>query len=626
MSRPRLILCNGAQLPKNDPLRDGRYCVEFNTQGKRPNVNLQVDDVAQKFSEHLTPRLQDLLEVATYVYVADCATKRSGGKWTADDSLEPWERDHKFVIGVRDLAFWNGPEIKDLLIDTLQHLSDDTYAFEFCEYKQRKGNQQPYLNFGTDPDWPFYNAERVIMFSGGLDSLAGVVETATQGTNLVLVSHRPVSIQSSRQAALYDRIKKAFPPVKIIHVPVWINKTETISKEFTQRTRSFLYSALGAIVATSVNASGVRFFENGVVSLNFPVAGEVIGARASRTTHPKTLFDFERLYSLVLGRKFVVDNPFIYRTKKEVLETIVRHRQTDLIPYSCSCAHQGPFSSKTKWHCGWCSQCIDRRFAIVAAGLQDHEDSFDYKIDVFTGERKEAYQQNMAIGYVRHATELAKMKAEDIATRFNREISAAFPYCPDRSKAPQLLIDLHQRHAMAIQFVLADQLKSHVNGIIDGTVPAKSLLAFITSRAHLIESWRRYADRIKEVFRRGIPPICRNELPADEPRLQQICEGILKAGSVELDREYPFMKWGCNLTKPDWSREELGLWVEAKYVRKKSGLGKISEAIAADITKYGDSGRRVLFFVYDPEGVITDEDAFRKPILARDTMDVFILR
>jgi len=218
------------------------------------------------------------------------------------------------------------------------------------------------------------------------------------------------------------------------------------------------------------------------------------------------------------------------------------------------------------------------------------------------------------------------MKAEEIATRFNREISGAFRYCPDSRNAPIRLVELHQRHAQTVQDVLSGQLKLHVDGIIEGTVAAKSLLSLIASRKHLIESWRRYAERIKEALRLGVPPICQKNLPNNELRLQEICDGVLKAACVELDREFPFMKWGSNMTKPDWSREELGLWVEAKYARKKDGLGKINEAIAADITKYGDNSRRVLFFVYDPERIIIDEDAFRKPILTRETMEVFILR
>ena len=79
-------------------------------------------------------------------------------------------------------------------------------------------------------------------------------------------------------------------------------------------------------------------------------------------------------------------------------------------------------------------------------------------------------------------------------------------------------------------------------------------------------------------------------------------------------------------TKPDWSDEVLGLWVEAKYVRTKKDIVPISEAIAADITKYGDNERRVLYVIYDPHHLILDEQAFSTHILRRDGMMVRFVR
>src|SRR5215207_1902557 len=99
----------------------------------------------------------------------------------------------------------------------------------------------------------------------------------------------------SRQRKLFEEFDKHFPNNKI-HVPVWINKDKSLGREYTQRTRSFLYSALGVVIAESVKAGGVRFFENGIVSLNLPVADEVQRARASRTTHPISLHLFTEFY------------------------------------------------------------------------------------------------------------------------------------------------------------------------------------------------------------------------------------------------------------------------------------------------------------------------------------------
>ncbi|MDA2915155.1 hypothetical protein MYX77_14610, partial [Acidobacteriia bacterium AH_259_A11_L15] len=82
-----------------------------------------------------------------------------------------------------------------------------------------------------------------------------------------------------------------------LHIPVWINKDEALGREPTQRSRSFLYASLATAVAGVFGLRRIRFYENGVVSLNLPISAQVIGARATRSTHPKALKAFERLFS-----------------------------------------------------------------------------------------------------------------------------------------------------------------------------------------------------------------------------------------------------------------------------------------------------------------------------------------
>lgn len=317
MIEPRLFACSGAKLATGDPLLSGRRLIELDSVGDRANVNIRFENVAKVFNQHLSPRLVDLLEIASYVFSADCATSR-GTEWTDDDATEAWGRDFAFVIPVREPEFWNSSEVKCLITEVLTFLSNDKYCFAFTSLQRDRPAQQQYLEFGELEDWPFYGPERVLMFSGGLDSLAGSVETARNGGKLVLVSHRSVSTLDSRQRKLFAELKKKFTS-QLVHIPVWINKDEKFGREPTQRTRSFLYSALGVVVAESIQAGGVRFFENGVVSLNFPVADEALRARASRTTHPIALHHFGKLYSSVTGRSFAVDNPYLFKTKTDSL-------------------------------------------------------------------------------------------------------------------------------------------------------------------------------------------------------------------------------------------------------------------------------------------------------------------
>lgn len=607
MSRPRLVLCSGAHVPEDDPRRDGRHVVEFDAVGANANVNLRLEDVAKVFLQHLNPRLVDLLEIAAYVYTADSNTIRSGGKWEGD-SIEPWRRDFRFVIPVRDLAFWDRTEVSEQLSRILGFLSEDTYEFEF-EPTETDRETQEYLQFGDLAEWPFTGVPRVCLFSGGLDSLAGAVEMASEGEPLVLVSHRSVAPLDKRQRDLVTAIRARFDESRLLHIPVWVNKADRLGREYTQRTRSFLFSALGCAVAHSVDADGIRFFENGVVSLNLPVADEVLGARASRTTHPQGLHLFGEFYSLVLDRDerrpFVVDNPFIHMTKKEVVERVGRRGAADLIELSCSCAHT-VHKSKSQWHCGTCSQCIDRRIAVLAAGLEAADPSRDYVVDVFTGPREDGYEQNMAVNYARHALELSHMDEATVARTFNREISSAVRYDPLRRDSAAALIAAHQRHAASVMAVLEDKVREHAAALLNGDLPDRSMLALVAGQNHRATVWERYVLRVGNILADAIPLMCQSEPPANELRLQELCDGALSGHDLGLRREYPFLRWASVRTKPDWSAEPLALWIELKYVRSPADRVRVTDAIAADITKYGDSERRTLFVIYDPDRHLGD--------------------
>lgn len=613
MIKPRLCLCSGAKLTEADPRRAGREVVELDSVGDNPSVHIRLEDVAKVFLEALKPRLIDLLEVAAYVFCADCATRR-GTEWTDDNTTEPWGRDFHFVIPVRDPVFWASREVSSTLIEFLQFLSDDRYTFDFCGL-QRDRPTQEYFQLGETHDWPFYRTERVLMFSGGLDSLAGAVETAAAGGKLVLVSHRSVPTLSRRQKGLFDAMRRTFSN-SMIHIPVWINKAKNLGREHTQRSRSFLYASVGTVVAESVAADGVRFFENGVVSLNLPVADEVQRARASRTTHPFALALFERFFGLVTGRQLKIENPYLTKTKADVVSVLRELNAAHLIQYTCSCAHSF-FKSKTQWHCGACSQCIDRRIAIIAAGLDDHDPADDYQSDVFVGPRKTEQDKNMAIDYARHAIELNRMSETEIAAKFNLQLTRAVRFMPDRSGSAAALVDVHKRHGETVNDVLQKAVSKHAGDLLNNRLEPTSMLALICGQRHLEPSWRRYSEVVAQLVEIGVPVACKSHKPKDEPHLQQICDGILKGHDGKLLREYPFMRWSSSLTKPDWSAEGLNLWIELKYVRKSGDIRPITEAIASDITKYGDNDRRVLYLVYDPHHLVVDEAEFASPIVSR---------
>jgi hypothetical protein len=473
LTRPRLFVCSGAKVAPSDPLAKGKHCVELDSIGQKSNVHISFENVAKVFQRDLSPRLIDFLEIAAYVFSADCATPR-GTEWTDNSSTEPWTRDLAFVIPVRQPDFWETPQVKGLLEEVLNFLSNDSYSFHFLPLQRDRVDQQ-YFEFGEKKDWPFGHPERVVMFSGGLDSLAGAVEAASTGTKSVLVSHRSVSTLDARQRKLFADLEQRFPG-QLIHVPVWINKAETFGREPTQRTRSFLYSALGTLVAHSVQAGGVRFYENGIVSLNLPIAQEVVRARASRTTHPIALHLLQALCAAVTERNFAVDNPYLFKTKAEVVATLANNKAAELIADTCSCSHL-MFQTKTQRHCGRCSQCIDRRFATSTAGLLAYDSDQDYVIDVFLGPRKDPLERAIAVDYTRHGIELHKRSEEELAAIFNTEISRAVRYEPKRGEAAQAIIAMHKRHGETLTRVLQQKVTDNAAGLVERTLEKTSLLA-----------------------------------------------------------------------------------------------------------------------------------------------------
>jgi hypothetical protein len=465
-----------------DPLAEGRQCVGLDSIGSRANVHINFRNVAQVFRQDLSPRLIDFLEIASYVFSADCATPR-GKKWADEDSTEPWGRDLAFVIPVRDPVFWGAAKIKGLIEKVLCFLSNDKYSFTFTQLERDRPAEQHYLQFADEEDWPFHGPERVLMFSGGLDSLAGVVEMARAGANLVLVSHRPVSTLDARQKRLFRELQKQFPG-QLIHIPVWINKAESFGREPTQRTRSFLFSALGSLVAQSVQARGLRFYENGIVSLNLPIAQEALRARASRTTHPAALHLLSLLSTEVTARPFVIDNPYVFKTKTEVVASLGVHKAAHLIAHTCSCS-RSMFQTKMQPHCGRCSQCIDRRFAVTAADLLAHDSEKGYVCDVFLGPREDNIDRAMAVDCARHGIELDLRSETELATRFSAELSRGVRYEANRREAGRKIISMHKRHGEVVTGVLQQKIRESAARLVDGTLDKTSLLALAIGQQYL---------------------------------------------------------------------------------------------------------------------------------------------
>src|SRR5262249_54064938 len=144
--------------------------------------------------------------------------------------------------------------------------------------------------------------QEVVLFSGGLDSLGGAIQEIIQGQRKVaLVSHYSTPKIYARQRRLVEELNGRLPhtSLKPLHVAIEINKKKQLTRDHMQRSRSFLFMSIAAIIARLFRLSRIRFYENGVVSLNLPISPQVLDSRATRTTHPQVLDGFQQLLRLI---------------------------------------------------------------------------------------------------------------------------------------------------------------------------------------------------------------------------------------------------------------------------------------------------------------------------------------
>jgi 7-cyano-7-deazaguanine synthase in queuosine biosynthesis len=358
MQPERLVLCGGAKRT------DERSALKLDLTGRSRNITLRLKDISKKLVKSVPAPLVDLVEIATYVYCADQAISRGGEMGRAMGA--DWRRSFRFVVPVRNPAFWNRHNVSGALCSTLDFLSEDDFAFEF-ERAKSPVPFQDYLGLGDDNGHATFNADEVVLFSGGLDSLAGAIEELSTGKRVALVSHHSSSKIVGCQKQLAAELSKRFPE-QVMHLPVLMTRQETLpAPEYTHRSRSFLYAALAFTIAGLFGKTRIRFFENGILSINLPISAQLVGARATRTTHPRVLEHYREFFSAAAGKAIDFDNPFIWKTKGEVVRSIVDRGFGGLIKYTISCTRTYDIT-KLHTHCGCCSQCIDRRFAVLVGG------------------------------------------------------------------------------------------------------------------------------------------------------------------------------------------------------------------------------------------------------------------
>ena len=218
-----------------------------------------------------------------------------------------------------------------------------------------------------------------------------------------------------------------------------------------------------------------------------------------------------------------------------------------------SCAHPEG-KTKLRPHCGVCSQCIDRRFASVAAGLDTHDLVNRYEKDIFLQALEDGADRTHAENYARFATTLESIQTADQFFETFSELYDSLPVDGDSETFGQNLWGLFQRHQRTVNDVLESQIRNHSSDIRQGTLPGSCLLRMVISGQHKVDPKIRYVERLRSLICKSIPAAFQTQEAKNERHVQDVGESIFQAAQETLQRESPQIPFGVVTTKPDFAK------------------------------------------------------------------------
>ncbi len=369
-------------LKQNDGVNEVRVLPVRETVRVSGDVNHSLRFMLDSFFRTL-PRLPskrcvDLMYIAAGVYAVDRLIRR-----TTRARPEPGSRSCALSIAVHDLQFWDEPYIRERIEQILTFLTDEDWSVRFeagCAWDGENGHQHP-LRLSQP-----YQPSRVALYSGGLDSAAGLANQLIAGVRqyvLVTIGHQSWLRKKARQQI--EILERSLGAPRLLHSAVLTGLkgrpgVSLSEQEKAQRTRSFLFASCAVAAASAFEVEQIDVFENGVGSINLPLmTGSLFGGLSTRGAHPTFLRYMSELGSLATERRISFVLPFFAMTKSRMLKPLREHGLELWAQSSRSCVHSS-WRIKGKSHCGTCPACIERRQAFAAAGIREAN---YYSTDIF---------------------------------------------------------------------------------------------------------------------------------------------------------------------------------------------------------------------------------------------------
>jgi len=341
-----------------------------------------VDDgqLSRAFGSSLPPRLADLVDLTMAVYYADRRAVRARSPYALTG-----QRDLSIRLPVRDFEFWSQDKIAEKLTHLLHWYTEDWWSFTFTPRQALARSSETESSLFP---LPVRQPAITVLFSGGLDSLAGLVAQLERyrDHSFVLLSGRTHDRMGAIQRNLVTHRRREWhtPSRELIsiRVPFGIRKPKgTVGEEKSQRSRGFVFLVLGAVAAVMARSECLWVHENGIGAVNLWLNEGQLGVDNARGVHPLSLIYMVDFLGLILQEPLQIKNPYQFSTKAQMCQALKRLDLVYLIRHTASC-NSFPLRIRGVPQCGLCTSCLLRRLALHAADFEHADPNRSYRYDV----------------------------------------------------------------------------------------------------------------------------------------------------------------------------------------------------------------------------------------------------
>lgn len=313
---------------------------------------------------------RDLLRVMAGLLAADRLSPRR------DNERAPhklcWQRNISICIAVEDPDRWRSASSQ--VADLLRFMTDDAWSLDFDSAAELGTQRQLFVHEAP---------EEVALFSGGLDSVAGLYNRSRERSGSILaVSACGNEVRGHAQSNALRCLKELGANVSALKLAHQLRDTQRTRNgmESSQRSRGLLFLAMGAAAASNASLDKFSVYETGVGCINLPLSSAQVASQGTRAMHPRTLAAFNAITPLVLDRPIKAVAPFFLQTKGELCRS-TGAALTQIARASMSCDEGEGHKPDMMQHCGLCTSCLFRRIALHSAKTSPDPTSYrDYKM------------------------------------------------------------------------------------------------------------------------------------------------------------------------------------------------------------------------------------------------------